>query len=74
MRAGWRKKMEGDGVFQSDGGVNNVRWDVKKIAGVKNYFFPVYFKFQRALENVGDLLILVVMRRHHASFFQQELG
>src|SRR2546427_12970735 len=70
----WRKNVEVERVFQSNGGMDHIGWNLKDVAGLKNDFFSIHFKLQRTLKYIRDLFILMVMRRNDAPFFQNEFG
>ena len=60
-------------VFESDGHVRNVGRDAQHLAGGDHYGLAFEMKFERALQNVGDLFTLMVMLRHHSALGQEDL-
>ena len=54
--------------------MRHVRGDAENFAGSHDNFFAVDGEFQRAFQDVGDLLVVVMMQRDVRAFFHQHAG
>jgi len=71
VSAGRIEDVEVDSVFEGFGFVRHVRRDAERLAGVDHDFLAVDPEFERSFENVGELLVVVVVFRDDAAFFEQ---
>src|SRR2546427_359621 len=67
-----RKDVEIKRIFQGRRGMHDIGGNMKDVAGVKNDFLSVYFKFQLAADDVTHLFVLMVVSGNDASFLQYE--
>src|SRR6266480_5209 len=63
--------VEVHGIFQSPGLVRHVRRDAQHFAGANDDLLAIDGKLQRAFEDIGHLLVVVVMQRHVRAFLHQ---
>ena len=69
--AGGIKDVEVDGIFDGPGFVGQVRRDAEDFAGADDDFAAINGKFQGAFEDVGYLLVVMVMQWDVRAFLQQ---
>jgi hypothetical protein len=69
--AGGIEDVEINGVFDGPGFVGQVGRDAQDFAGADDDFAAIDGKFQGAFEDVGYLLVVVVMQRDVRAFLQQ---
>jgi hypothetical protein len=64
--------VEINGVFEGEGLVRNVGRNAEDFAGMDGDLFAFEGKFQCALEDVGDLLVVVAVKRDVRAFLEQD--
>src|SRR5713101_1998984 len=69
--AGWIENIKIDGVLKGPGFMGHVRWDAQHLTRAHYDLLAVDGKLQRALEDVGDLLIVMMMQRHVRALLQK---
>jgi len=67
--AGWTEYVEVDGVDDGLGFVRHVGRDAEYFAGVDHDLFAVDPELERAVEDVGELLVVVAVFGDDAAFF-----
>jgi hypothetical protein len=72
--AGGIEDVEVDGVFDGPGFVGEVGRDAENFAGADDDFAAINGKFQGAFEDVGYLLVVMVMQGDVRAFLQQHAG
>ena len=60
-----------DRVFERFSLMRHMRWDREDLSRVDHDLFTVDPKFQRALKNIGDLLIVMAVQRHKTALLHQ---
>src|SRR5712692_6187010 len=65
------ENVEVHSVFEGPGFVGHVRGDTQDFAGANDDFFAVNGEFQRAFEDVGNLLIVMRMHGHVRTLLEQ---
>src|ERR1700674_564036 len=63
--------VEVHGIFERPGLVRHVRRDAQHFAGANDDLLAIDRKFQRAFEDVGHLLVVVVVQRHVRAFLHE---
>jgi hypothetical protein len=69
--AGWREDVEINRVHERFGFVRHVGGNAEDFAGVNCDFFAVDPELQCAIKDVGELLVVMAVLGHDASFFQE---
>ncbi len=73
--AGWGEDVEVDGVLEGDGGVGDAAGDDEDFAGVDGVDVSVAeVELDGALEDEGDLLVVVGVGRDDAAFGEDDAG
>ena len=76
--AGRVEDVEVDGVFERVRFVREIRWDAEDFAGANGDFLVsglgLEDELQRALEDVADLFVVVMMQGDDRSLFEQDAG
>src|SRR5437899_2882169 len=62
------------GIFEGPGFVRHGRGDAQDFAGAHHDLFAVDGELQRAFQNVGDLLVVVLMHVHVRALLHQHAG
>jgi hypothetical protein len=61
-------------VFLRPGFMGHVGWNAQHFTGLDDDFFAVDCKFQSSLQNVGHLLIVVMVKWNVRAFFHDDAG
>src|SRR5271165_6201867 len=69
---GWGEDVEIDGVHECFSPVWHVRWNGQNLARIYHNLFAVNAEFQRAFQNVSDLLVVMAVFGDEASFLEQD--
>ncbi len=72
--AGRVEDVEVDGVFEREGFVGDVRRDAEDFAGADGDFAAFEMEFKGAVEDVGDLLVMVAVERDVGAFLEEDAG
>ena len=70
--AGRVEDVEIDGIRERLGPMWHVGRDGQDLAGIHHNLFAVDPEFQRALQHIGDLLVVMTVFGHKASFLEQD--
>jgi hypothetical protein len=74
VRANRAEDVEIERVFERHGPMWDIGWNVEHFPFAHDNLLSFQLEFQRALENVRNLLALVVMHRHYGVFAKKHLG
>src|ERR1700733_12919174 len=72
--ARWSEDIEVNGIFKGLGLVRHVRGNAQHFAGVNCNFLAVDPELQCAIEDVGDLLVMMAVLRDNTSLFEKHAG